>query len=70
MVDNTTAVAVIHHMGTNHSDDCSSAVIKLWTLCFEHGVWLTACHIPGKSIVLPDKESRDFHRQDAEWMLT
>ena len=69
MVDNTTAVAVINHMGTNHSDDCNSAVIKLWTFCFEHGVWLTACHIPGKSNVIADKESRDFHRQDAEWML-
>ena len=69
VVDNTTAVAVIYHMGTNHSDGCNSAVIKLWTFCFEHGVWLTACHIPGKSNVIADKESRDFHRQDAEWML-
>ena len=69
MVDHTTAVAVINHMGTNHSDDCNSAVIKLLTFCFEHGVWLTACHIPGKSNVIADKESRDFQRQDAEWML-
>ena len=36
MVDNTTAVAVINHMGTNHSDDCNSAAVKLWTFCFEH----------------------------------
>ena len=69
MVDNTTAVALTNHMGTNHSDDCSSTVVKLWTFCFEHGVWPTACHIPGKSNVIADKESRDFHRQDAEWML-
>ena len=69
MVDNTTPVAVINHMGTNHSDGCTSGVIKLWTFCFELGVWLTACHIPSKSNVIADKESRDFHRQDTGWVL-
>ena len=29
MIDNTTAVAVINHMGTNHRNDCSSIAIKI-----------------------------------------
>ena len=69
MIDNTTAVAVINHMGTSHSDDCNSIAIKLWSLCFQHNMWLTACHIPGKLNVVADKESRQFFKQDAEWML-
>jgi len=31
--------------------------------------WLTACHIPGKSNVIADRESRQFSKHDAEWML-
>ena len=69
MVDNTTAVAVMSQMDTCHSDDCNSAVVKLWRFCSEHGVWLAACHIPCISNVIADRESRDFHRQDVEWML-
>jgi len=30
---------------------------------------LTACHIPGKSNVIADRESRQFSKHDAEWML-
>ena len=44
MIDNTTAVAVINHMGTNHSNDCNSIAIKIWSFCFKHNMWLTACH--------------------------
>ena len=30
---------------------------------------MTACHIPGKSNVIADRESRQFSKQDAEWMI-
>ena len=49
MIYNTTAVAAKNHMGTNHSDDCNSSVVKLCNICVERNVWVTACHIPGKS---------------------
>ena len=60
MVDNTTTVALITYMGTNHSDDCNSAVVKYWKFCFEHGAWLTACHISSESNIITDKEYRGF----------
>ena len=69
MVDNTTAVAAINHMGTNHSNECNAIAIKIWSFCFKYSIWLTACHIPGKSNVVADRESRQFSKQDAEWML-
>ena len=69
MIDNTTAVAVINHMGTNHSNECNAIAIKIWSFCFKYNMWLTACHIPGKSNVVADRESRQFPKQDAEWML-
>ena len=49
MIDNTTAVSVINNMGTCHSDPCKSVVCKIWNLCEENGICLTAAHIPGKS---------------------
>ena len=30
---------------------------------------MTTCHIPGKSNVIADRESRQFSKQDAEWMI-
>ena len=38
MIDNTTAIAVINHMGTNHSDDCNTIAIKIWYLCFKYNM--------------------------------
>ena len=33
MCDNTTAVNVINHMGTSHSDPCNSVVKEIWKWC-------------------------------------
>ena len=68
MIDNTTAVSVINNMGTCHSDPCNSVACKIWTLCEENGIWLTAFHIPGKENVTADYESRNSNL-DTEWML-
>ena len=68
MIDNTTAVSVINNMGTCHSDPCNSVACKIWTLCEENGIWLTAAHIPGKENVTADYESRNSNL-DTEWML-
>ena len=70
MIDNTTAVSVINNMGTCHSDKCNSIAVQIWELCMLHNItWLTAAHIPGSSNCRADKESRDFHSEDTEWMI-
>ena len=70
MIDNTTAVSVINNMGTCHSDKCNSISVQIWEFCMLHNIiWLTAAHIPGSSYCRADKESRDFHSEDTEWMI-
>ena len=48
MCDNTTAVTVVNHMGTSHSDSCNSVAKEIWEWCIDRKVWLSAAHIPGK----------------------
>ena len=70
MMDNTTAVAVITNMVTNHSHTCNVVATKMWNFCYENQMWITACHITGEDNVIVDNESRCFLKQDAEWMLS
>ena len=70
MIDNTTAVSVVNSMGTCHSSKCHSLAVQIWEFCKLHNVtWLTAAHIPGSSNVTADRESRQFHSEDTEWMI-
>ena len=69
MIDNTITVAVINHMSTIHSNECSEIAINIWSFCLNYHMWLTACHIPGESNVVADRVSTQFSKQDAEWML-
>lgn len=70
MIDNTTAVSVINNMGTCHSPRCNSIAVQIWEFCKLHNVtWLTTAHIPGSSNVIADRESRQFHSEDAEWTI-
>ena len=70
MIDNTTAVSVINNMGTCHSLKCNEIAVQIWEFCQLHNVtWLTAAHIPGSSNVTADRESRNFHSEDTEWMI-
>lgn len=68
MVDNTTAVACINSMGTNHSLECNKMTNSLWLWCIANEIWISAAHIPGKENVVADYESRHFNL-DAEWKL-
>ena len=58
LIDNTTAVATLNHMGTSHSRDCNSGCRLVWDWCVSNGIWLSTAHIPGASNILADKESR------------
>ena len=68
MVDNSTAVAYINAMGGMKSTLCNEIAKKIWFWCIERGLWLSACHIPGKSNVQADTASRKFNDR-TEWML-
>ena len=68
LVDNTTAMACINQMGTCHSNDINSLVIKIWQWCIGHNIWLTVAHIPGKDNIIADGESRKS-RRETEWAL-
>ena len=58
MIDNTTAVACINHMGTSHSESCNMMTQTIWHWYTENDVWLSAAFIPGKENTAADKESR------------
>ena len=68
MLDNTTAVPCVQHMGTSHSDSCDELTFALWSWCIENNIWVSAAHIPGKDNVIEDQESRHIN-MDAEWKL-
>ena len=68
LVDNTTAVACLNHMGTSHSDACNTLTHSIWQWCIDNEVWISAAHIPGKENTAADEESRKVNL-DTEWML-
>ncbi|CAB4015453.1 Transposon Tf2-6 poly [Paramuricea clavata] len=67
-MDNTTAVAYVNSMGGTKSTQVNKLAKEVWNWCIEHGVHLTATHIPGSTNVDADKESRHFN-DNTEWML-
>ena len=69
MLHNTSAVGMINNMGSCKSDVCNELVFRIWQLCIQNSIWVTAAHIPGCSNIVADWESRNFSKQDAEWML-
>ena len=68
MCVNTTAVNVINHMGTSHSDSCNSLAKEIWEWCIARDIWVSIAHIPGKQNLVADFESRRNQRE-AEWRL-
>ena len=68
MIDNTTAVAVINHMGTSHSDSLNRLTKEIWLWCIPRNIWLSAAHIAGKCNIQADLESR-HSVTETEWML-
>ena len=67
-IDNTSAVAVINHMGTNHSEQLNTLNNEIWEWCIARNLWISAGHIAGKSNVEADQASRQ-NRTATEWML-
>ena len=68
MLNNTTAIACLNHMGTSHSDSCNNLTFNIWSWCIEHNIFVSAAHIPGVENVVADAESKKVN-MDAEWML-
>jgi len=68
MVDNMTAVTILNNMGTNHSWELNELNKEIWSWCIHTGIWLTLAHIPGKTNIVADRESRQ-HRRELEWTL-
>ena len=67
-IDNTTAVAVINHMGTSHSGHLNKLCKEIWDWCIARNLWISAGHIAGKANVEADLESRQ-NQTMTEWML-
>ena len=67
-IDNTTAVAVINNMGTNHSVQCNKVALDIWRFCMARNIWISAEHIAEKCNVAADRQSREINT-NTEWML-
>ena len=67
-MDNTTAVAVINHMGTSHSEQLHALNNEIWDWCVARNLWISAGYIAGKSNVEADYASRQ-NQTATEWML-
>ena len=68
MCDNTSAVNILNHMGTSHSDPCNELAKVIWEWCIKCNIWISIAHIPGKKNIVADLESRRRQRE-SEWML-
>lgn len=68
LTDNTTAIAVLNHMGTSHSDPCNRFGKDIWEWCIARHIWISAAHIPGSQNITADLESRKMH-SSTEWMI-
>ena len=68
LTDNTTAIAVLNHMGTSHSDPCNRLGKEIWEWCIDRNIWLSDAHIPGVHNIKADFESRRTN-DNTEWMV-
>ncbi|XP_028404044.1 uncharacterized protein LOC114526666 [Dendronephthya gigantea] len=68
MCDNTSAVSILNHMGTSHSDPCNELTKLIWEWCIHRKIWISTVHIPGKNNIVADIESRR-DKKESEWML-
>ena len=68
LTDNTTAIAVLNHMETSHSDPCNRLGKEIWECCIDRNIWLSAAHIPGVHNIKADLESRRTN-DNTEWVL-
>ena len=67
-IDNTTAVAAVNNMGTNHSVKCNKVASDIWSRCTAKNIWISDEHIAGKCNEAADRQSRETNT-NTEWML-
>ena len=67
-IDNTTAVAAINNMGTNHSVKCNKVASDIRSTCMAKNIWISAERIAGKCNEAVDRQSREINT-DTEWLL-
>lgn len=67
-IDNTTTVAAINNMGTNHSVKCNKVASDIWSWCMAKNIWISAEHIAGKCNEAADRQSREINT-NTEWVL-
>ena len=68
LCENTTAVNIVNHMGTSHSETCHLLAKEIWTWCIGRAMWLSVAPIPGKQNFVADFELRRNQRE-SEWKL-
>ena len=68
MIDNSTAVTVVSHMGTSHSDLLNKLGKEICLWCIVRNIWISPVHIAGKSNDWADLESRQ-NKTESEGML-
>ena len=67
LIDNTTAIAVLNHMGTSHSEPCHRFGKEIWEWCIDRNIWISAAHILGVHNTTADlriEENKFWHRVD------
>ena len=68
LVDNMTTVNILNNMGTSHSRDLNNLSFCIWQWCIDRNIWVTVAHIPGKTNIVADRESR-AKQYSTEWSL-
>ena len=67
-MDNSTAVAYINHKGGTRSPELLNVTLQLWNWCIQNDLYIIARHVPGKTNVTADRESREF-QDNSDWMI-
>ena len=67
-MDSSTAVAYINHKGGTHSPELLQVALQLWNWCIQRNLFIIAYHVPGKTNVVADRESREFI-DNSDWKM-
>ena len=67
-MDSSTAVAYVNHKGGTHSPELLQVALQLWNWCIQRNLFIIAYHVPGKTNVVADRESREFI-DNSDWKI-
>ena len=68
LMDNSTAVAYVNHLGGTRSRPLALLAAQLWEWCLERKSFVIATHVPGRLNVLADRMSRSLVDR-SDWRL-